>query len=213
MKKPTNGSKLNLSNAKVLPWNLGKMKIKNKAKFQIKVCCNLYFLTQFSTQVDDSIECLDGEVNRAVDVSEVGELYPQCLVHGGEVDDGIGRQVVPVQGPAGLVQPNVLLRPPDGVVGPIHGYIWKCRENITPFWWNMCWHTLISIIGRWYEEVCYKGLKEELSTCCTFVHLSPITFWKHRSDFDSTDTTYVVVRAFLQFTSSPIFQTNLDDFG
>ena len=41
---------------------------------------------------------------------------PECLVHGGEVDDGVSVDVVLVQGPARLVQPLVLARPPDGVV-------------------------------------------------------------------------------------------------
>ena len=37
-------------------------------------------------------------------------------MHGGEVDDGVSVDVVLVQGPARLVQPLVLARPPDGVV-------------------------------------------------------------------------------------------------
>ena len=41
---------------------------------------------------------------------------PECLVHWGEVDDGVRVDVVLVQGPPGLVQPLVLTGPPDGVV-------------------------------------------------------------------------------------------------
>ena len=82
-----------------------------------------YKLTQLGADLDDGPERPHREVDTAVDVPEVGKLYPQCLVHGCEVDQSICGDVVLVQGPPGLVKPNVLLWPPHGVIGPIHGNI------------------------------------------------------------------------------------------
>ena len=87
------------------------------------------YLTELVAQVYHSVEGLDGEVYAAVDVSQVRQLDPEGLVHRGEVEEGVGRHVVLVQGPTGLVQPDVLLRPPHGVVGPVHRDVWKDDEG------------------------------------------------------------------------------------
>ena len=58
-------------------------------------------LTQFFTEVDACIECLDGEVYSAVDEPEVRQLDLQGLVHWGEVDQSICCNVVLVHRPPG----------------------------------------------------------------------------------------------------------------
>ena len=85
-------------------------------------------LTQFRAQLPNGAEGPDGEVNIRVDVSEVGQLDPQRLVHWCEVDDGVGRDVVLVQRPARLVKPRVLLGPPHGMVGPVHCNVCKRKK-------------------------------------------------------------------------------------
>ena len=50
-------------------------------------------------------------------------------MHWREVDEGVGRDAVPVQRPPRLVQPDILLRPPHRVVRPVHGNVCKKREN------------------------------------------------------------------------------------
>ena len=79
--------------------------------------------TELRADRDDRVKSLCGEVHVAVDVSQVGQLDPQRLVHWREVDEGVGRDAVPVQGPPRLVQPDVLLRPPHRVVRPVHGNV------------------------------------------------------------------------------------------
>ena len=86
-------------------------------------------VTQIFAECDTGVECPDGEVHLAVDAPEIGKLDPECLVHGREFNVGIGRDIVLVQGPAGLVQPDVALRPPHGMVGPVHGNVCKREER------------------------------------------------------------------------------------
>ena len=62
--------------------------------------CN-QLLTQFFTEVDAGIECLDGEVYSAVNEPEVRQLDLQSFVHRGEVNQRISSDVVLVQGPPG----------------------------------------------------------------------------------------------------------------
>ena len=83
--------------------------------------------SQVLAEHDAGVECPHREIHVAVDEPQVGQLDAECLVHRGEVDEGVGRDVVLVQRPPRLVQPDVLLGPPHRVVRPVHGNVWKKR--------------------------------------------------------------------------------------
>ena len=72
--------------------------------------------TQVLAEHDAGIERPHRKVHVAVDEPQVGQLDAECLVHWGEVDEGVGCDVVLVQRPPRLVQPDILLRPPHCVV-------------------------------------------------------------------------------------------------
>lgn len=69
-------------------------------------------LTELLAEVDDGVEGLDGEVDPAVEVSHVGQLDPEGLVHGREVEDRVGGHAVLVEGAPRPRQPVVAPRPP-----------------------------------------------------------------------------------------------------
>lgn len=86
-------------------------------------------LTQFGADGEDGAEGPGGEVDVAVDVPQIGQLDPQSLVHGCEVDQRVRRDVVLIECPTGLVQPDVPLWPPHGMVRPVHGNVCKEKEE------------------------------------------------------------------------------------
>lgn len=61
-------------------------------------------------------ECVNREVDPAVDVSEVRQLDPQRLVHRREVQGCVRMHPVLVQGVLGPREPLVARRPPERVV-------------------------------------------------------------------------------------------------
>ena len=67
-------------------------------------------------QVVDSVKRLDGEVNTAINVTQIWKLNPHHFVHWCEMNRGICRDIELVQRPPRLVQPHIFLWPPDGVV-------------------------------------------------------------------------------------------------
>lgn len=84
---------------------------------------------QVLAQIDDCIECFDREVDATVQMAQIGQLDAQRLVHGREVEQGVGVDAALVERRAGARQPFVLLRPPQGVVGPILGILCNDREK------------------------------------------------------------------------------------
>lgn len=78
---------------------------------------------QVLAQVDDRIEGFDREVNATVQMPQIGQLHAQRLVHGREVQQGVGVHAALVECGAGARQPLVFLRPPQRMVGPVFGVL------------------------------------------------------------------------------------------
>lgn len=87
---------------------------------------------QVLAQIDHRIERFDREVDATVEVTQIGQLDAQRLVHGREVEQGVGVHAALVERGAGARQPFVLLRPPQGVVGPVLGILWRTESG----WWR-----------------------------------------------------------------------------
>jgi len=73
----------------------------------------------------DGGERVDGEVDAGVQVAQIGQLDAKCLLHGGEVQDGVRLHAALVQRVPRAGQPFVLLGPPQGVIGPVDRDIWN----------------------------------------------------------------------------------------
>lgn len=74
------------------------------------------------------VERLDAKVHATVDEAQVGQLHPQRLVHGREVEHGVGLHAVLVERRPSPRQPAVARRPPERVIRPIQRDI--CQSSI-----------------------------------------------------------------------------------
>lgn len=86
---------------------------------------NEVVLTELLAEIYNGVEGLDGEVDPAVEVSHVGQLNPQHLVHRREVEHRVCGHTVLVQGAPRPRQPVISRRPPQRVIRPVHGNVCK----------------------------------------------------------------------------------------
>jgi hypothetical protein len=71
---------------------------------------------ELAAQIEHRTEGAEGKVDAAVDVSQVRQLDAECFVHWCKVDESVSGDVVLIQGPSRIVEPNVLLGPPHGMI-------------------------------------------------------------------------------------------------